>query len=107
MIDFITNNLKTILLVYEIGEGIVFMGVNVFMWWAGRKEDEAEKWEMYEDTGGKSAYALVILLMAVLAAVIWPGLILVIIGVMLYDKMQQKWPELFGDMTEPDEEREE
>lgn len=107
MVGFITNNWKTILLVYVIGAGAAFVVVNALMWWAGGKEDEEEEWEIYEDAGGKAGLALVALFTGTLAAIIWPGLILIIIGVILYDRMQQKWPELFGNMADTDKEREE
>ena len=112
MLDFVQEYWKIILIVYLIGSSLTFAITGFFLFWTGKKEDEErEKYpEYYEDMDniGRWGYCIIVLVISILAGIMWVGLPIVLAGVLIFDWIMRKYPKLWGQFgnTEEDEREE-
>ena len=108
--DFVTGNVHTIVLIYAIVATIVWVAVNLYFWKISLDLDREIREEMrecgdcYFDTDeakfGKHITRLTGFIISIPAALMWCGTPLIVAGLMIYDKLQEKNPELCGFMAE-------
>ena len=108
--DFATGNMQTIMLIYAIGAVIVWVAVNIFFWKISFDLDKEMREEMREcgdchiDTDetrfGKAVTRVCGFILSIPAALMWWATPLIVGGLMLYDKIQEKNPELCGFTAE-------
>lgn len=104
--DFATGNAHTIVLIYAIVAVIVWVAVNLYF---GKisfdldreiREEMREYGDCYSDTDkakfGKHITRLTGFIISIPAAVMWWCTPLIVAGLMIYDKIQEKNPELCG-----------
>ena len=106
MCDFVTGNVHTIVLIYAIVAVIVWVAVNLYFWKISFDLDREIREEMrecrdcYFDTDeakfGKHITRLTGFIISIPAAVMWWCTPLIVAGLMIYDKIQEKNPELCG-----------
>jgi hypothetical protein len=104
--DFATGNAHTIVLIYAIVAVIVWVAVNLYFWKISFdldreiREEMREYGDCYSDTDeakfGKHITRLTGFIISVPAAVMWWCTPLIVAGLMIYDKIQEKNPELCG-----------
>lgn len=105
--DFVTGNMQTIMLIYAIVAVIVWVAVNLFFWKISLDLEKGVREEMrdYKDCDfnntdeakfGKYITRLTGFIISIPAALMWWGTPLIVGGLMLYDKIQEKNPELCG-----------
>ena len=104
--DFATGNMQTIMLIYAIMAVAVFAAVNIFFWKISFDLDKEMREEMrkcgdcYIDTDearfGKAVTRVCGFILSIPAALMWWGTPLIVGCLMLYDKIQEKNPELCG-----------
>jgi hypothetical protein len=107
IVQFLMNNWRILLLIYAIGALLTFIGVSLFWVWVIRAEDKERELypeEFMDEPGGLALQLMVALITATVAAVIWVGIPLVLAFVLIFDKMQNTFPELMGYMNEDFEE---
>lgn len=108
--EFITQNIRTIGIVYFIIAVIVFIVVAVFFAWVARAED-AER-ELYPDDEyyypdepmNMLETVLFVLVIAIGCGILWFAIPLLFAGVWVYGTIAEKFPSLMGDMAEDAEE---
>lgn len=108
--DFATGNMQTIMLIYAIGAVIVWVAVNIFFWKLSFDIDKEIREEMreygdcYSDTDearfGKWVARVTGFIISIPAALMWWGTPLIVGGLILYDTIQEKNPELCGFTAE-------
>ena len=108
--DFATGNMQTIMLIYAIGAVIVRVAVNIFFWKLSFDIDKEIREEMreygdcYSDTDearfGKWVARVTGFIISIPAALMWWGTPLIVGGLILYDTIQEKNPELCGFTAE-------
>ena len=104
--DFATGNAHTIVLIYAIVAVIVWVAVNLYFWKISFdldreiREEMREYGDCYSDTDeakfGKHITRLTGFIISIPAAVMWWCTPLIVAGLMIYDKIQEKNPELCG-----------
>ena len=104
--DFATGNAHTIVLIYAIVAVIVWVAVNLYFWKISFdldreiREEMREYGDYYSDTDeakfGKHITRLTGFIISIPAAVMWWCTPLIVAGLMIYDKIQEKNPELCG-----------
>lgn len=104
--DFITENINTIVLIYLIIAVIVWVAVNLYFLKISFDLDREIQEEMRECGGcyfdmneakfGKHIIRLTGFIISIPTALMWWCTPLVVAGLMLYDKIQEKNPELCG-----------
>lgn len=115
--NFVTGNMQTIVLIYAIMAVVVFVAVNIFFWKISFDLDKEIREEIREysdsdfDTDearfGKIVTRVFGFILSIPAALLWWGTPLIVGGLMLFDKIQEKNPELCGFEEEFDEEEKE
>lgn len=115
--DFVTGNMQTIVLIYAIVAVIVFVAVNIFFWKISFDLDKEIREEMQEcgdcyfdmDEArfGKTVTRVTGFIISIPTALIWWSVPLIVGGVMIYDTIQKKNPELCGLKTDDFENKEE
>ena len=112
MLDFILAYWKILLTVYLIGAALTFAATGIFLLWTEKKEDEErEKYpEYYEDMDniGRWGYCIIVLVVSILVGIMWVGLPVVLAGALIFDWIMKKYPKLWGQFgnTEEDESEE-
>lgn len=101
-----TGNMQTIVLIYEIVAVIVFVAVNITFWKISFDLDKEIREEMrecgdcyfnaYEARFGKTVTRVTGFIISIPAALMWWGTPLIVGGLILYDTIQEKNPELCG-----------
>lgn len=104
--DFVTGNAHTIVLIYAIIAVAVWVAVNLYFWKISFdlereiREEVREYGDCYSYTNeakfGKHITRLTGFIISILAAVMWWCTPLIVVGLMIYDKIQEKNPELCG-----------
>ena len=88
--DFATGNAHTIVLIYAIVAVVVWVAVNLYFWKISFDLDTDEA------KFGKHITRLTGFIISIPAAVMWWCTPLIVAGLMIYDKIQEKNPELCG-----------
>ena len=98
--DFATGNAHTIVLIYAIVAVIVWVAVNLYFWKISFdldreiREEMREYGDCYSDTDeakfGKHITRLTGFIISIPAAVMWWCTPLIVAGLMIYDKIQEK-----------------
>lgn len=107
--DFIIKNWRPLILAYVIVAAVVFIGILLFFWF-GWKETEREKelwpdfeYDYPEESGWRKVRIMCLsLFVALVCAILWPGIPLVVAGGFLLVWLAAHFPELFGNMLETD-----
>lgn len=104
--NFVTGNMQTIVLIYAIIGVIVFVAVNIFFWKISFdlekeiREETRECRDCYFDTDearfGKWVTRATGFIISIPAALMWWSTPLIVGGLMMYDMIQKKNPELCG-----------
>ena len=104
--NFVTGNMQMLALIYAIMAVIVFAAVNIFFWKISFDLDKEMREEMREwgdyhiDTDearfGKTVTRVCGFILSIPAALMWWATPLIVGGLMLYDRIQEKNPELCG-----------
>ena len=108
--DFATGNAHTIVLIYAIVAVIVWVAVNMYFWKISFDLDREIREEMrecgdcYFDTDearfGKWVTRVTGFILSIPAALMWWGTPIIVGGLMLYDMIQEKNPEMCGFKAE-------
>ena len=108
--DFVTGNMQTIMLIYAIVAVIVMLAVNIFFWKISFdlekeiREEMRECGDCYFDTDearfGKWVTRVTGFILSIPAALMWWGTPIIVGGLMLYDMIQEKNPEMCGFKAE-------
>lgn len=106
--DFIIENNRTIVLIYAIIAALVIIVVNVYFWKIsfelGKEiKEEIRYYDCYnegEANFGKWIVRATGLILSIPVALLWCFMPLILGGLLLYDAIEQKKPELFGNMAE-------
>ncbi|MBO5484894.1 MAG: hypothetical protein J5979_06765 [Lachnospiraceae bacterium] len=91
---------------YVVMAAIVFISMMVLLCHAWAKSNEEERMmgmEYPESTASGLLAIAVLFLTSILMAVLWPACPVILIGVFVYEKFQERWPELCGVKEEEDE----
>lgn len=104
--NFVTGNMQMLALIYAIMAVLVFAAVNIFFWKISFDLDKEMREEMREcgdyhiDTDearfGKTVTRVCGFILSIPAALMWWATPLIVGGLMLYDRIQEKNPELCG-----------
>ena len=104
--NFVIGNMQMLVLIYAIMAVAVFAAVNIFFWKISFDLDKEMREEMrecgdcYIDTDearfGKAVTRVCGFILSIPAALMWWGTPLIVGCLMLYDKIQEKNPELCG-----------
>lgn len=98
---------KVLLIVY-VAVAVILATALLYLFCGSWKElSEEEKYMEYPEGAGSGLSAICsFFVVTILAAVLWPFLPLILIGVWAYWKIAEKYPELFrigeGDVNEPE-----
>lgn len=98
---------KVLLIVY-VAVAVILATALLYLFCSSWKElSEEEKYMEYPEGAGAGLSAISsFFVVTILAAVLWPFLPLILIGVWAYWKIAEKYPELFrigeGDVNEPE-----
>lgn len=111
--DFIIRNLRTIGIVYVIGAAITFVVVMIFIAWACMKEEKER--EMYPDESEyypderkvTGATIVIALFMSSVSAIVWWAFPVIIAGLWLCCKIDDKYHLITEKMAVDDDEEEE
>lgn len=108
--DFATGNAHTIVLIYAIVAVIVWVAVNMYFWKISFDLDREIREEMrecgdcYFDTDearfGKWVTRVTGFILSIPDALMWWGTPIIVGGLMLYDMIQEKNPEMCGFKAE-------
>ena len=103
--NFVTGNMQMLALIYAIMAVIVFAAVNIFFWKISFDLDKEMREEMREcgdyhiDTDearfGKTVTRVCGFILSIPAALMWWATPLIVGGLMLYDRIQEKNPDHF------------
>lgn len=105
--------LRNLLVVYLIGMIITFIATVIWLKVTEKKAakesrelgyDEFTEWGDAETAYEKDVFNLIVFIIGLVAAAIWPGIPVVLIGLVLYDKVSEKFPGLTGHMADEKEE---
>ncbi len=107
MYEFIINNSHTLLTIYLVGYVLTFLFTMIFFRWCGKAEDEDR--EIYPEAYAEESLSIfsswiVWLIMSALLAFLWMFAPVVFMGLILFDVIRKKFPELMGDDGEDSEE---
>lgn len=97
---------KIVATVYAAVAAIVFVGMMIFMihaWKETSYEEQMMAMEYPEDAGSGILAICIFFIVSILMGLMWPLCPVILIGVFVYDKFQEKWPELCGAKEEEDE----
>lgn len=104
--DFVIGNMQTIMLIYAIVAVIVFVAINIFFWKISFDLDKEIREEMrecgdcYLDADearfGKTVTRVMGFIISIPAALMWWGTPIIVGGLIIYDTIQEKNPELCG-----------
>lgn len=100
-----------LVLIYATGATIAFSAVSLFVFWIIRKEWQQrdlypDEYFYMDDAGGPAGLAtafLFVLFVACISAVLWPGIPLVILGVLFLEKVASRFPGLMGNLSDDQE----
>ena len=95
--------IKTLIIIYIIIGIITFLGLMIMFGYAWKKDDEMYGYEYPEEAGNGLLAACFFFIISFLAALLWPGLPLILAGVWIVGKMS----EIFTDNWKSEEEEEE
>lgn len=109
--EFIFKNWRMLVLIYATGATIAFSAVSLFVFWIIRKEWQQrdlypDEYFYMDDAGGPAGLAtafLFVLFVACISAVLWPGIPLVILGVLFLEKVASRFPGLMGNLSDDQE----
>lgn len=90
---------------YVVVAAIVFVIMMVLFchaWKDTSYEEQMMAMEYPEDAGSGILAICIFFIVSILMAVMWPLCPVILIGVFVYDKFQEKWPELCGTKEEED-----
>lgn len=111
MLSFIMDHWWSLLTVYVIGAVVTFVATAIFVIRALKEENEEDRYEgLYEPEPGvaeKAVMFIVIFIAIALMAVLWIGAPIILGGVLLFDKISEKYPQLMGGMSDEDDKKEE
>lgn len=110
--NFIFENWRILISIYAAGAVVTFSVISIFALWVIRKERKEselypDEYYLYDDTGGPAGLAaafLFVLFTACVSAVLWPGIPLVILGVLFLEKIASRFPGLMGNLSDDQEE---
>lgn len=91
---------------YVVVAAIVFVSMMVLLIYAWGKCNEEERMMgmEYPESAASGLLAIAVLfLVSILMAVLWPACPVILIGVVIYEKFQERWPEICGIKEEEDE----
>lgn len=103
---FLMTHWRTILLIYAIIGGLVFLGVLLFFVYASYTDDEAEYCEDYyypnhnKRNGGVIVSATLGLFIGVPCGLLWPFIPLLLFGVWALTAITEKFPRLLGNLAD-------
>lgn len=102
--------MKTLLIIYLIIAALCFLAMFAFVLCAWRVDDAEEMYlydEMPNEREGRAGAILIFILVGTLAAILWPALPLILIGVLIEEKIEAKCKFKGGAPIEEPEEKEE
>ena len=110
--NFIFANWRILIFIYATGAAITFAIISFFALWVFRKERKQrdlypDEYFYIDDAGGPAGIAaafLFVLFIACISAVLWPGIPLVIFGVLFLEKISSRFPGLMGNLLDDQEE---
>lgn len=110
--NFIFANWRILIFIYATGAAITFAIISFFALWIFRKEWQQrdlypDEYFYADDAGGPAGLAtafLFVLFTACVSAVLWPGIPLVILGVLFLEKVASRFPGLMGNLLDDQEE---
>ena len=96
---------KALDIAYVVVAAMVFISLMVIMFHGWRKDDyeEIRKMEYPEDAGFGILTIAVLFLTSIIMAVLWPLCPVILAGILIYDKIEEKWPKLCRTKEEEDE----
>ena len=102
--DFVVENMQPIGLIYAIVAIVVFVVTNIYFWFISSDfekdlHDEAKYSEGCDDGEaviGKWIIRVTGMIISVPAALLWWGTPIIVASLVLYDRLQERNPELFG-----------
>lgn len=103
---FLMAHWRTILLIYAVIGGLVFLGVLLFFAWVAYTDDEAEYVEDYyypkhnKGHGGVIISATLGLFIGVPCGLLWPFIPLLLLGVWIFTIITEKFPHLMGHLAD-------
>ena len=103
---FLMAHWRTILLIYAVIGGLVFLGVLLFFAWAAYTDDEAEYVEDYyypnhnKGHGGVIISATLGLFIGVPCGLLWPFIPLLLLGVWIFTIITEKFPHHMGHLAD-------
>lgn len=104
---FVMTHWRTILLIYAIIGGLIFLGVLLFFAWAAYTDDEAEYCEDYyypnHNKGGILVLASLGLFIGIPCGLLWPFIPLLLFGVWIFTIVTEKFPFLMGHLADDTE----
>lgn len=93
-------------IIYVVVAAIVFVGMMIFLihaWKETSYEEQMMALEYPEDAGSGILAICIFFIVSLLMGLMWPLCPVILIGVVLYDKIQEKWPKICGVKEEEDE----
>lgn len=96
---------KALFIAYAAIAAITFISMMVLLCHAWAKDSEEDLYmETYPEDAGSGILAICIFfIVSILMGLMWPLCPVILIGVFIYDKIQEKWPEICGAKEEDDE----
>lgn len=97
---------RTLAIVYVAVAAIVLISMMVLLRHAWGKSSYEERMMAMEYQEGAESGILaicILFIVSILMAALWPLCPVILIGVFVYDKFQERWPELCGMKEEEDE----
>lgn len=91
---------------YVVVAAIVFVSMMVLLihaWGKCNEEEQMMALEYPEDAGSGILAICIFFIVSLLMGLMWPLCPVILIGVVLYDKIQERWPEICGAKEEEDE----
>lgn len=109
IVEFIASNIRTIGVIYAAGAAVMFIAVFAFWVWVyiterrDRKE-HPEEYQYYLENGCDDMTAGTIMLMALITAtgcaIVWWSIPIMLFALWVYATVEEKFPQLMGNMTE-------
>lgn len=88
---------KILIVIYVAIAAIMAIGLLIFLFHSWNEISEEEKYFDYPEGAGEAwIAACIFLVISILVAVLWPFLPLALIGVWVYGKIAEKYPDLCG-----------